>query len=147
MKYQTILMQCYTPSVEIVKSMHTKYISAKIHRHFVTLNFRRILRSVLLKKSREFVKQTRPNTVFFLLQIVIGRRPAVRGRRLPGAPAGCGRPRRRSARGPRSPCGAGLKGSIGEGPNHSNYSDQSSVRILGIERKPFKIQEFSLENS
>ena len=32
----------------------------------------------------------------------------------------------------------GLKGSIGEGPNHSNYSDQSSVRILGIERKPRK---------
>ena len=28
-----------------------------------------------------------------------------------------------------------LKGSIGEGPNHSNYSDRSSVRILGIERK------------
>ena len=27
-------------------------------------------------------------------------------------------------------------GSIGEGPNHSNYSDQSSVRILGIRRKP-----------
>ena len=26
-----------------------------------------------------------------------------------------------------------LKGSIGEGPNHSNYSDRSSVRILGIE--------------
>ena len=23
-----------------------------------------------------------------------------------------------------------LKGSIGEGPNHSNYSDRSSVRIL-----------------
>ena len=31
-----------------------------------------------------------------------------------------------------------LKGSIGEGPNHSNYSDQSSVRILGIQRKPRK---------
>ena len=31
-----------------------------------------------------------------------------------------------------------LKGSIGEGPNHSNFSDQSSVRILGIERKPRK---------
>ena len=26
-----------------------------------------------------------------------------------------------------------LKGSIGEGPNHSNFSDRSSVRILGIE--------------
>ena len=25
---------------------------------------------------------------------------------------------------------AELKGSIGEGPNHSNFSDQSSVRIL-----------------
>ena len=23
-----------------------------------------------------------------------------------------------------------MKGSIGEGPNHSNYSDQSSVRML-----------------
>ena len=33
---------------------------------------------------------------------------------------------------------AELKGSIGEGPNHSNYSDRSSVRILGIERKPRK---------
>ena len=32
----------------------------------------------------------------------------------------------------------GLKGSIGEGPNHSNFSDRSSVRILGIERKPRK---------
>ena len=31
-----------------------------------------------------------------------------------------------------------LKGSIGEGSNHSNYSDRSSVRILGIERKPRK---------
>ena len=29
-----------------------------------------------------------------------------------------------------------LKGSIGEGPNHSNFSDRSSVRILGIQRKP-----------
>ena len=28
-----------------------------------------------------------------------------------------------------------LKGSIGEGPNHSDYSDQSSVRILGIRRE------------
>ena len=28
-----------------------------------------------------------------------------------------------------------LTGSIGEGPNHSNYSDHSSVRILGIRRK------------
>ena len=34
-----------------------------------------------------------------------------------------------------------LKGSIGEGPNHSNFSDQSSVKILA------KIQEFSPENS
>ena len=31
-----------------------------------------------------------------------------------------------------------LKGSIGEGPNNSNFSDRSSVRILGIERKPRK---------
>ena len=29
-----------------------------------------------------------------------------------------------------------LKGSIDEGPNHSNFLDQSSVRILGIRRKP-----------
>ena len=28
-----------------------------------------------------------------------------------------------------------LKGSIGEGPNQTNYSDRSSVRILGIEKK------------
>ena len=35
---------------------------------------------------------------------------------------------------------AKLKGSIGEGSNHSNFSDRSSVRILAI------IQEFSLEN-
>ena len=33
---------------------------------------------------------------------------------------------------------AELKGSIGEGPNQTNHSDQSSVRILGIERKPRK---------
>ena len=31
-----------------------------------------------------------------------------------------------------------LKGSIGEGSNHSNFSHQSSVKILGIERKPRK---------
>ena len=31
-----------------------------------------------------------------------------------------------------------LKGSIGEGPNQTNYSDRSSVRILGIQRKPRK---------
>ena len=31
-----------------------------------------------------------------------------------------------------------LKGSIGEGSNHSNFSDRSSVRILGIQRKPRK---------
>ena len=29
-----------------------------------------------------------------------------------------------------------LKGSIGEGSNHSNISDRSSVKILGIRRKP-----------
>ena len=33
---------------------------------------------------------------------------------------------------------AELKGSIGEGPNHSNHSNHSNS---------FKIQEFSLENS
>ena len=32
-----------------------------------------------------------------------------------------------------------LKGSIGEGPNNSNFSDQSSVKILGIRRKPRKV--------
>ena len=32
-----------------------------------------------------------------------------------------------------------LKDSIGEGPNHSNFSDRSSVRILGIERKQVRI--------
>ena len=37
-----------------------------------------------------------------------------------------------------SPAAPKLKGSIVEGPNHSNYSDQSSVRILGIQRKPRK---------
>ena len=31
-----------------------------------------------------------------------------------------------------------LKGSIGEGSNHSNFSHQSSVKILGIQRKPRK---------
>ena len=38
--------------------------------------------------------------------------------------------------------GPGLKGSIGEGQNHSNFSDRSSVRILSKNL----IQEFSLEN-
>ena len=37
-----------------------------------------------------------------------------------------------------SPWHPELKGSIGEGSNHSNFSDRSSVRILGIERKPRK---------
>ena len=51
---------------------------------------------------------------------------------------------------------AKLKGSIGQGPNHSNFSDQSSVTILGIQRKPrkatsskqhsVKIQYILLEN-
>ena len=27
-------------------------------------------------------------------------------------------------------CAPGLKGSVGEGPNQTNYSDQSSVKIL-----------------
>ena len=31
-----------------------------------------------------------------------------------------------------------LKGSVGEGPNQTNYSDRSSIRILGIQRKPRK---------
>ena len=31
-----------------------------------------------------------------------------------------------------------LKGSIGEGSNHSNFSHRSSVKILGIQRKPRK---------
>ena len=31
-----------------------------------------------------------------------------------------------------------LKGSVGEGPNQTNYSDRSSVGILGIQRKPRK---------
>ena len=34
--------------------------------------------------------------------------------------------------------GPELKGSIGEEPNQTNYSDRNSVRILGIERKPRK---------
>ena len=42
---------------------------------------------------------------------------------------------------------AGLKGSIGEGPNHSIFSDRSLVRILEFGQNSFKIQEFSLENS
>ena len=33
---------------------------------------------------------------------------------------------------------AKLKGSIGEGSNHSNFLHQSSVKILGIQRKPRK---------
>ena len=40
---------------------------------------------------------------------------------------------------PRWPCMPELKGSIGEGPNQANYSDRSSVRILGIQRKPVRI--------
>ena len=38
-----------------------------------------------------------------------------------------------------------LKGSIGDGPNHSNFSHQSSVKILGIQS--VKIQYILLENS
>ena len=30
----------------------------------------------------------------------------------------------------------GLEASIGEGPNHSNFSDQSSARTLGIRNEP-----------
>ena len=29
-----------------------------------------------------------------------------------------------------APVGPGLKGSIGEGPNHSNFSDESSINIV-----------------
>ena len=41
---------------------------------------------------------------------------------------------------------SGLKGSIGEGPNQTNYSDRSSVRILGIRiLSNFRIfEQFSL---
>ena len=35
-----------------------------------------------------------------------------------------------------------LKGSVGEGPNQTNYSDRSSVRILA----KFRNFQFSLEN-
>ena len=35
--------------------------------------------------------------------------------------------------------GPTLKGSIGEGSNHSNFSDQSLVKILGIQRSLVKI--------
>ena len=41
----------------------------------------------------------------------------------------------------REPFKTGLKGSVGEGPNHSNHSNHS------IHSNSFKIQEFSLENS
>ena len=44
----------------------------------------------------------------------------------PGPPSGS---RRRGAASP-GWRGPGLKGSIGEGPNHSNFSDQSSVKIV-----------------
>ena len=38
---------------------------------------------------------------------------------------------------------AGLKGSVGEGPNRTNYSDQSSVRILSkFKHLSWKIQNF-----
>ena len=35
-------------------------------------------------------------------------------------------------------CPSELKGSIGEGPNHSNFSDRSSVRILGVRSEFFQ---------
>ena len=76
-------------------------------------------------------------------------RRAVRAPAVAAARAGCARsaaavlaaaPARRA--GPRRcacrSCRPGLKGSIGEGPNQTNYSDRSSVRILGIQRKPRK---------
>ena len=46
----------------------------------------------------------------------------------------------------RRPLRPKLKGSVGEGPNQTNYSDRSSVRILGIGQNSFKIQEFALGN-
>ena len=57
------------------------------------------------------------------------------GVRMPEGPEGrrVAPPRRRAEQ-----PAASLEGSIGEGPNHSNFSDRSSVRILGIERKPRK---------
>ena len=65
-----------------------------------------------------------------------GRRPAAGPRAHQGAHEGReGGPRLRARlprRAARVPAGrvAELKGSIGEGPNHSNFSDQSSVTIL-----------------
>ena len=51
------------------------------------------------------------------------------GPRVPrGRRAGCAAPRAAAAAPPRPK----LKGSIGEGSNHSNFSDQSSVRIQEI---------------
>ena len=55
-----------------------------------------------------------------------GPAPTLRAR--PRAVAVLRAPPRRPPR-PPAACAAWLKGSIGEGPNHSNYSDQSSVRI------------------
>ena len=61
------------------------------------------------------------------------RRPRLPRRRRP--PKGRRRPPRRKRRSRLLPK---LKGSIGEGSNHSNFSHQSSVKILGIQRKPRK---------
>ena len=58
-----------------------------------------------------------------------------KARALHGRAERSGGPRRR-ARGERSR--TELKGSVGEGPNQTNYLDRSSVRILGIQRIPRK---------
>ena len=52
-------------------------------------------------------------------------------------PAGAAERTARSGAAARSPPPK-LKGSIGEGSNHSNFSEKSSVRILGIQRKFFQ---------
>ena len=56
----------------------------------------------------------------------------------PAAQASSGSNSGSSARSPGRGLQPGLKGSVGEGPNQTNYSDQSSIRILGIEIKPRK---------
>ena len=68
-----------------------------------------------------------------LLQLHLAPLPRLLEALVPGQPRrarrGGGRRGARLAPGRRGPS---LKGSIGEGPNRSNFSDQSSVRILGI---------------
>ena len=60
-----------------------------------------------------------------------------------GGTPGCAGPSRNS----RSASAPKLKGSIGEGSNHSNFSHQSSVKILTSEQNSVKIQCILLENS